>query len=353
MTVKFAKRADARALTGGLFAGAAVGLLIGGFYVAGSVARASDSSPNSVRLANAAALGFSEDALKAETAAMEPGALALAQLHDPASEAQAGLRMAEAPNDTPAATGRPQIMRASYLTGPAAQPFHFADPGALQSARDLDCLTDAVYYEARGETPAGQAAVAQVVLNRVRHPAFPKTVCGVVFQGVGDEGCQFSFACDGSMRRPREAAAWRRAAEISARALAGVVMPAVGNATHFHVIGLNPEWGPRLLKVAQIGLHVFYRFGGSAGAPSHFNGAAIPSPTEPSAAPAELQTATADGHAAAPIVLAANATLAPGASASAPTEAVAVSVKPAADAAKADAGAADKAKADTAGAKAS
>src|SRR5262249_55624357 len=87
---------------------------------------------------------------------------------------------------------------------------------ALASSRDLDCLASAVYYEARGESAAGQAAVAQVVLNRARHPAFPKTICGVVFQRAGG-GCQFSFACNGAMRRPKEPAAWSRAQAVAAR----------------------------------------------------------------------------------------------------------------------------------------
>ena len=126
--------------------------------------------------------------------------------------------------------------------------------------RELYCLTSAVYFEARGETPRGQAAVAQVVMNRVANPRFPKSVCGVVFQGVATHGCQFSFACDGSMRRGREAAAWDRARRIAERALSGVVLADVGKATHFHTIGVEPEWGPRMLRVAKVGLHVFYRF---------------------------------------------------------------------------------------------
>ena len=344
MTIKIKAPADARALSAALFAGATMGMVLGGCYLAGGLARAADTHPSALRLANAAAQGFSEDALRAETATMEPGVLALAQQHDPVGGAQAGLRLSEAPTAQP--SGQPQLMRATYSTGPAARPFHFADPGALQSARDLDCLTDAVYYEARGETAAGQAAVAQVVLNRVRHPAFPKTVCGVVFQGVADDGCQFSFACDGSMHRPREVAAWQRAEQVSARALAGFVMPAVGNATHFHVIGLSPDWGPRLLKVAQIGLHVFYRFGGYAGAPNRFNGQAAPSPVETAQVTA-LPEGTADGHPAAQLILASNTTVVPGAAttpAAAPAEAAAASVKGAAEAPKTDS--ADKPKAE-------
>ncbi|HEX4712825.1 cell wall hydrolase [Phenylobacterium sp.] len=125
--------------------------------------------------------------------------------------------------------------------------------------RELDCLTDAVYFEARGETPRGQAAVAQVVMNRVANPKFPKTVCAVVFQGAATHGCQFSFACDGSMRRGREAAAWSRARRIAQRALSGVALADIGKATHFHTTGVQPDWGPQMLRVAQVGLHIFYR----------------------------------------------------------------------------------------------
>jgi spore germination cell wall hydrolase CwlJ-like protein len=120
------------------------------------------------------------------------------------------------------------------------------------AAADVDCLAAAVYYEARGETLAGQAAVAQVVLNRARHPAFPKSVCAVVYQGVGHAGCQFSFACNGVMKRARDAAAWTAAHEVAARALGGYVMPIVGEATAFHVAGARRQSGVRL------GGHVFY-----------------------------------------------------------------------------------------------
>jgi len=134
--------------------------------------------------------------------------------------------------------------------------------GSVQARRraDLECMTDAVYYEARSESPRGQAAVAQVVLNRVKHPAFPKTVCGVVFQGAGHAGCQFSFACDGSMRAHRESEAWNRARSVAARALAGVVMVNIGQATHYHTTACQPFWAPQMLRVAQVGAHVFYKF---------------------------------------------------------------------------------------------
>lgn len=137
-----------------------------------------------------------------------------------------------------------------------AKPYHGA------GSSDLECLTQAVYFEARGETKAGQAAVAQVVLNRVRHPSFPNSVCGVVFQGSNrSKGCQFSFACNGAMKARRESGAWRDARQIASRALSGAVMAEVGSATHFHTTQVRPSWGPQLSRVAQVGLHVFYRLG--------------------------------------------------------------------------------------------
>ena len=151
-----------------------------------------------------------------------------------------------------------ELLKAS-LAGPAAKPFR------SEARSDLDCLTQAIYYEARGEGPAGQAAVAQVVLNRVRHPSFPKSVCAVVYQG-----CQFSFACDGSTRRGRETGAWNRAQRIATKALSGAVVANVGNATHFHTVNVSPHWGPSLVRVGQVGLHIFYRFGGRNGRPGMF-----------------------------------------------------------------------------------
>lgn len=101
-------------------------------------------------------------------------------------------------------------------------------------ARAIDCLTAAVYYEARGEQSAGQAAVAQVVLNRTHRAGYPKSVCGVVYERAGGRDCQFSFVCNGAMRRTRERAAWVRSRQVAVRALGGHVMKAVGRATCFH-----------------------------------------------------------------------------------------------------------------------
>src|SRR3546814_11094421 len=105
----------------------------------------------------------------------------------------------------------------------------------IDRARALTCLADAVYYEAASESDAGQRAVAQVVLNRVRHPAFPATVCGVVFQGSERaSGCQFSFACDGPMARTRAGAAWRQALSLAGWARGGSVFAPVGLGASYH-----------------------------------------------------------------------------------------------------------------------
>lgn len=155
----------------------------------------------------------------------------------------------------------------------AARPFIMAPDRIEDYARALDCLTAAVYFEAAGETAEGQAAVAQVVLNRMRHPAYPRTVCGVVFQGAErTTGCQFSFTCDGAMARPRSVEGWARARASAAAALNGSVAVGVGMATHYHTDWVAPYWAERLVKMRQIGTHIFYRWGGAWGLPGAFTG---------------------------------------------------------------------------------
>jgi hypothetical protein len=144
---------------------------------------------------------------------------------------------------------------------------------AQEADRALDCLTAAVYYESAYETPAGQAAVAQVVLNRVRHPAFPKTVCAVVLQGSERRtGCQFTFTCDGALATPPNPGVWLRARAVAAAALAGKVEKSVGHATHYHTVWVRPYWAPSLTKVNVIGAHIFYRWAGGWGLSGAFNG---------------------------------------------------------------------------------
>ena len=143
-----------------------------------------------------------------------------------------------------------------------ALPYYFGRKNA-DFERARDCLASAAWYEA-GDDAAGERSVAQVVLNRLMHPAFPKTVCGVVFQGEDrTTGCQFTFTCDGSlMRRSPSEKAWERAQSIAELALRGVVDPSVGLATHYHTDWVVPNWSGSLDKIAQIGSHLFFRFRG-------------------------------------------------------------------------------------------
>ncbi|WP_298668440.1 cell wall hydrolase [uncultured Sphingomonas sp.] len=142
-----------------------------------------------------------------------------------------------------------------------APAFEVAGQSPDDAARALDCLTQAVYYEARSEPLDGERAVAQVVLNRVRDRAFPKSVCGVVYQGSARRtGCQFTFTCDGSLLRPREPGAWARASAVAAAALAGEVYAPVGSATHYHANYVLPWWASSLTRIGAVGTHIFYRW---------------------------------------------------------------------------------------------
>ena len=161
-----------------------------------------------------------------------------------------------------------------FAEGPVdtARPFSLAAvPGSVQ-ARAVHCLAQAVYYEAGFEPIEGRRAVAQVVLNRVRHPAFPNSICGVVYDGASRPGCQFSFACDGSLRRAPAAAAWVEAERVAREALAGQVASTVGTATHYHASYVAPHWAPRLRKLVRIGAHIFYAWPGTWGRTGAFTG---------------------------------------------------------------------------------
>jgi spore germination cell wall hydrolase CwlJ-like protein len=129
------------------------------------------------------------------------------------------------------------------------------------AARALECLTAAVYYEARSQSDDGQRAVAQVVLNRVRDRAFPSSVCGVVYQGsTRTTGCQFSFSCDGSMAAVRNEQSWAHARDIATAALSGSVYAPVGSATFYHANYVLPWWAASMDKVVTVGAHIFYRW---------------------------------------------------------------------------------------------
>ncbi len=139
--------------------------------------------------------------------------------------------------------------------------------------RSVQCLTQAIYYEAATEPDDGKRAVAQVILNRVRHPAFPKSVCGVVYEGsTRTTGCQFSFTCDGSLARTPMASFWTRARQLAVAAISGQVYAPVGLSTFYHADYVAPYWAPSLTKVTAIGRHIFYRWNGRQGESGEFSG---------------------------------------------------------------------------------
>ncbi|MBV9528358.1 MAG: cell wall hydrolase [Sphingomonas sp.] len=154
---------------------------------------------------------------------------------------------------------------------PAASPFVFRGDKATRS-QALSCLASAVYYEAGSQDEDGQRAVAQVVLNRVRHPAFPANVCSVVYEGsTRPTGCQFTFTCDGSLNRRPDADGWKRAYAIAEQALSGAVFGPVGWATHYHADYVVPYWASTLTKNAVVGAHIFYHWTGAWGRPAAFS----------------------------------------------------------------------------------
>jgi spore germination cell wall hydrolase CwlJ-like protein len=173
----------------------------------------------------------------------------------------------------PGASAERNIHVLALSEGPAALSTPFRARSALDQYRATNCLTSAIYYEAGNEPEDGQRAVAQVVLNRVRHPAWPHSICGVVYQGSerADTKCQFTFSCDGAMGRVPNSASWARARRIATQALAGVVYAPVGLATHYHTLAVRPDWASSLTPVAVVGAHIFYRWQGENGTARAFS----------------------------------------------------------------------------------
>lgn len=179
----------------------------------------------------------------------------------------------------------PPMLPAIAASTPA-RAFSLAGVAAVDRGRALQCLATAIYYEAASESDDGQRAVAQVVLNRVRHPAFPATVCGVVYQGSERAGCQFSFACDGAMARAPARAGWARALRNAAAVLNGQVFEPVGWATHYHTFAVTPAWNRTLVMTGAVGAHFFHRWKGWFGTPAAFSrryrgGEPVPGPHTP------------------------------------------------------------------------
>jgi len=292
LSLRIRARARLRALLSvlplGASAGAVLGVALGGAFLAGGMAKDAVVHSQVSKIAADLNDGLSERSLETMIR-NDPSALSLALRYDRAAPSTGTRQEAQLAVALDTIAQQRNLRRAAVLIRPAAaQPWN-ASP--LDQARQLDCLAEAVYYEARGETPGGQAAVAQVVLNRVRHPAFPKSVCAVVYQGAASHRCQFSFACNGATRASREDGAWTRARRVAERALGGYVMADVGVATHFHLTSVGPGW-KNMVRTAQIGSHLFYRFGGKAGAPGAFTG--VPT-EEPEALLALIESMPADG----------------------------------------------------------
>jgi len=136
-----------------------------------------------------------------------------------------------------------------------------ADVVLSQLLAEHRCLSEVMYYEARGEGANGQQAIAEVVFHRMRHGNYGHSICAVVYEGAGHAGCQFSFACNGELAQPKNAESWRTAQILAARILTGEVRLAdsTGNATHFHAISTQPLWSGEMERTVQIGNHIFYK----------------------------------------------------------------------------------------------
>lgn len=159
----------------------------------------------------------------------------------------------------------------SSSPNPIATAFVFKGNSTTRT-QALNCLASAVYYEAGNQDLDGERAVAQVVLNRVRHPAFPRSICSVVYEGSTKlTGCQFTFTCDGSLNREPDSDGWKRAVSVAKAALSGYVYGPVGWATHYHADYVVPYWTSTMAKNAVVGAHLFYRWTGAWGQPSVFS----------------------------------------------------------------------------------
>ena len=239
------------------------------------------------KLAGVVALDLSDQGLQALKAQMGPSAAALAARHDPAGRSKLALGLTPGweiynlRNAPSLGLGQLSVEDAKRLNAllpvdagvGSAKPFVLRARSTAERDRAVRCLANAIYYEAALEPELGQRAVAQVVLNRVQHPEFPKSVCGVVYQGwERTTGCQFSFTCDGSLLRTPMPDIYRRAEQYAREALAGYVVRDVGTATFYHADYVLPYWAPTLSKIQAIGRHIFYRWPGQVGTPPAFNG---------------------------------------------------------------------------------
>ena len=229
---------------------------------------------------------LSEDTLRKFAGQMDPGAAAIAKRHQPGRKPDlwgravgwASLDLTAPPDLGFGVTTDDMAQEINALRPFSKLPIRPMRPFVLATdtvdgGRAVTCLAQAVYFESAREPALGQAAVAQVVLNRLRHPAYPKSVCGVVYQGAARAtGCQFTFTCDGALAHTPIPSLWTQAQAVARRALGGYVVKEVGSATHYHAAYVAPYWAPTLVKMKQVGQHIFYRWTGPWGEPPAFTG---------------------------------------------------------------------------------
>jgi spore germination cell wall hydrolase CwlJ-like protein len=143
----------------------------------------------------------------------------------------------------------------------AEAPKPAADAVMTQLLAEHKCLSEVLYYEARGEGAGGQKAIAEVVFHRMNHGDYGHSICAVVYEGSGRSGCQFSFTCNGEIKRPKEMSAWQQSEALAAQILTGQVplKNATGGALNYHAVSVAPDWADTMDKTTQIGNHIFYR----------------------------------------------------------------------------------------------
>jgi spore germination cell wall hydrolase CwlJ-like protein len=190
---------------------------------------------------------------------------------DEAVKPQPPALLAYAPPDDPAVVAEKPFEAVMGKNSPILDPkideahawLNTPIPVSARSATEVKCLATAIYFEARGEAEKGQIAVAQVVLNRLKNPAYPKTVCGVVYQNKDRRNqCQFSFACDGIPDRINDPDAWATAQGLARREIndeQAMYMPDIGASTHYHATYVRPRWAHTMTKMEKIGRHIFYK----------------------------------------------------------------------------------------------
>jgi spore germination cell wall hydrolase CwlJ-like protein len=147
------------------------------------------------------------------------------------------------------------VVKAVEIKAPAP------DAVMSQLLAEHKCLSEVLYYEARGEGAGGQKAIAEVVFHRMNRGNYGHSICAVVYEGKGKPGCQFSFTCNGDVKRPKQEAAWQQSEALAAQILTGQVAlkNATGGALNFHAVSVAPDWAETMDKTTQIGNHIFYR----------------------------------------------------------------------------------------------